>query len=315
MIVFCSHALRMKHLFTLMLLLAGSALIAQIDSTETEPSEDDSLSFGLLPISPQRAKHFFLDVELGYLRSYHEVRGNKYRELWECRGGHETRIFAPTAELRAGYQIKNWWSVSAGVQYFQTGFDFTETKTLQDSVDVDIVIGCDSYGADNSSFGFMYTGFYDPRFLSYVKGPHPDQATMNIRLRYFYIGLPVKTEFSAFIRTTRMQQFKLFVTGVVSPNYIVKQRYDVSFQSDGWNFVERDSVGVPAPYIRRWNLGGGYGLGFSLLVRKQFEMRLEFNRQEQLLYLFNWRLFQKDDYQERHAISSAKFSLRYYFGE
>lgn len=299
----------MKHLFTLLFILTANLLLSQVDSTAV--GSPDSLEIDLTPPAPQRAKHLFLEFELGYGKSHYEIIGNKYPELVSCRGEHEKKIKVPTAELKVGYQIKNWWSVSAGFQYFQTGFDFSEEKMLSDTLPMEFVIGCEVYEVVDPQYGYVFAGFFDPRFASGIIGYHPAEATLSIKPRYHYLGFPVKTELSALLAVTRGHGWaRLFVNGGVTPNYMVKQGYHQSYENESWSYVLEDSVGIPAPYLRRWNMSASVGVGLAFMIRKQCEVRIEMNRQDQLFCLFNWT---HEYYQERHGISTLNISWRYYF--
>jgi hypothetical protein len=303
----------MKHLFTLALVVIANALFAQIETDGIDSTVvDTTYSYG--PPPPERLHRFFLAADVGRGVSYHSILGEHYQELEDCRNEHENNIYVPTASLNLGYHLKRWWDVSVGLQYFQTGFDFSEQKSLSDTLPYEFSIGCDVYQAVHPSMGFVWAAFYDPRFVSGISGYHPTSATLKIRERYHYVGIPVKTELNIFVRHTIGRGLaRLFVNAGVTPNYMVKQLYDMSFSNETWSYTVQDSVGIPAPFVRRWNLSSSFGGGITLMVRDHFEFRLEGNVQHQLIYFFNWRLGGNFDYQEKHSVNSTKISVRYYF--
>lgn len=300
----------MKHLFTFLLLLSGSMLFAQDDSLT-----DDSTDYETRATAAYRLHHFFLDIDAGYGTAHHKIFGNHFQELADCRSMHEKNIRIPTARVSLGYKLQHWWSVSIGLQYFETGFDFSEEKQLSDTLPAEFSIGCDVYQAVNPQFGFIQYAFFDPRFASVIQGYHPSRATLNIRERYKYIGLPIQTELSTTLFINTRGRTTLFVNGGVTPNYMLKQEYDMSYSNDSWNYIVQDSVGVPAPFVRRWNMMSNFGVGFTVVIRERYELKFEASRQYQLLYFFNWRLWGNFDYQEKHDIGTLKLSFRYYLGK
>jgi hypothetical protein len=291
----------MKHLFTLLLIFCGIAVFAQ----------EDTLQYDSIPTSHSR-RDFFLNAGFGYGVAHRGISTNGYSELVTCREACETPLNVPSAELNVGYHITNWWNVSVGLQYFQTGLRFSEEKTLSDTLPNEFSIGCDVYEAVNPRIGFVQYAFFDPRFVGVIQGYHPSSATLEVNLRYHYIGLPVKTSFTAVIRTSHFRDFGLFVSGSITPNYMIRQLYDVRFKNHDWEFVQQDSTGIPAQFIRRWNLSTSVSVGVTLLRTKNCEVSLEVNRQDQLLNLFNWRLFSQFDYEEKHRIGRAVLSVTYF---
>jgi hypothetical protein len=307
--LFYTH-LPMKHLFTFLLVLTSTLLWAQDDSLA-----DDSTDYKTRAEYAYRVHHFFLDIDAGFGTAHHTIFGNHYQELADCRHEHEKDIYIPTARVSLGYKLRHWWSVSIGLQYFETGFDFSEEKQLSDTLPSEFSIGCDVYQAVDPYRGFIRYAFFDPRFVSGIQGYHPSQATLNIRERYKYIGLPIQTELSTELHINSRGRTILFVNGGVTPNYMLKQEYDMSFSNESWNYVVQDSVGVPAPFVRRWNMMSSFGVGFTVIIRERYELKFEASNQYQLFYFFNWRLWGNYDYQEKHNISTLKVSFRYYLGD
>lgn len=305
-----STHLRMKHLFTLLLILSGSFLFAQADSTEIDTTISDNQNTEF-----EKAKRVFVEVGYGYGMCHYKVIGDTYPALIACRSEHETPINVPMSDLRVGYQIKEWWSLGAGIQYFQTGFDFSEEKTLSDTLPMEFVIGCEVYNVVDPEFGYVYNGFFDPRFASGILGYHPDEATLNNKPRYHYLGLPIKTELSGYLNFLRFRSLGVFINAGLTPNYMIKQNYYQSYENASWTYVLQDSTGVPSSYIRRWNMSAEFGLGVKFISVKRFEARVEYHNQYQLFYLFDQKRYTKEDYQERHSISMVNISLRYYLGK
>lgn len=299
----------MKHQFTLFLVLSVNLLCAQEDSLA-----DDSTDYETRAQYAYRFHHFFLDIDAGYGTAHHTIFGNHFQELVDCRKMHEKDIHIPTARISLGYKLKHWWSVSMGLQYFETGFDFSEEKQLSDTLPSEFSIGCDVYQAVDPYRGFIRYAFYDPRFASFIQGYHPTQATLDIRERYKYIGLPIQTEVSTTLLINWRGRSTLFVNAGVTPNYMLKQEYDMTFSNGSWSYVVQDSVGVPAPFVRRWNMMSNFGVGFTVIIRERYELKFEASRQYQMLYFFNWRLSGNFDYQEKHDIGTLKVAFRYYLG-
>lgn len=298
----------MKHLFTLLLIFSVNVLTSQEDTLN-----EDSIRYAMHPRAPQREHHFFVSTALRYGESYHALTSEKYPELVSCLGEHTRNAYFPSAELMLGYHIRNWWDVSIGVQYFETGYDYAATKQLSDTLPAEFAIGCDVYHAVDPKYGFIQANFYDPRFFSLIQEYHPAEAVQKVKLRYYYLGFPIKTELTALLAiTTRRGWARVFINGGVTPNYMIKQRYDVSFQKDSWNYVYQDSIGSPAPFIRRWNLSTSVGAGITFVIRENYEVRIEFSRQDQLFDLFNWRLNAKQDYEEKHRVYGGGLSFRYF---
>lgn len=294
----------MKHLFTLILLMIGVAVTAQEDSLEYDSVPE--------PVSYHRDRRFFLNAEFGYGTAYRSVSGPHYSPMIECRNEHETGIGALSAGIHAGYHIFDWWSVRAGLQYFETGFQFSEEKTFRDTMSSEFSLGCDVYNAVDPRVGFVGYAFYDPRLLAVIEGNRPRQATMNVNVKYYYVGLPVSTELTAVVRTAHFRDFRLFVRGGITPNYMFRQQYDVSFSNGDWQYTYQDSTGVPANFLRRWNLSTSVSFGVSLLRRENFEINFELNRQNHLLNVFNWQLFAPYDYEEKHHVTRGVLSVTYF---
>lgn len=294
----------MKHLFTLILLMIGVAVTAQEDSLEYDSVPE--------PVSYHRDRRFFLNAEFGYGTAYRSISSTQYLALIKCRNGHENGAQVFSAGMYGGYSIYGWWRVRAGIQYFETGFQFSEEKTFRDTAHSEFTVGCDVYNAVDPRIGFIWYAFYDPRFLARIEGAHPEKAEMNVNVRYYYVAFPLSTEFTAAIRTTHFRDFRLFVSGGITPNYMIRQRYDIRFKNEDWEFIAQDSIGVPANFIRRWNLSTSISVGISLLQRDNFEINLELNRQDQLLDLFGWQLYAKYDYKEKHHVTRGVLSVTYF---
>lgn len=299
----------MKHLFTLLLILSGNFLFAQTDSAEIDTAMSDNQR-----VEFAKAKHLFIQIGYGYGRCHYNVIGNRYPELVACRSEHETPINVPMSDLRVGYQIKEWWSLSVGIQYFQTGFDFSEEKALSDTLPMEFVIGCEVYDVVDPEHGYVYNGFYDPRYASGILGYHPDDATLRIKPRYHYLGLPIQTEFSGYLYLARLRGLGVFANAGLTPNYMIKQGYYQSYENASWKYVMEDSIGLPSSFIRRWNMSAEFGLGVKFISAKRFEARAEFHNQFQLFCLFDPKRYSKEVYQERHSISMVNISLRFYLG-
>lgn len=53
----------------------------------------------------------------------------------------------------------------------------------------------------------------------------------------------------------------------------------------------------------------------AISVKRQIRMSFEYNRQSQLLDIFNWRFYGKEDYEEMHQVQRVVISACYYFGD
>lgn len=300
----------MKHWFTLIFLLVGMSILAQEDSPES-----DTADYELSPPIPKRAKRLFITASYGYGTSYHSVSSEKYAELVSCRGEHEKNLEVPSAELNVGYHIKHWWNVSVGLEYFETGFNFSEEKSLSDTMSHEFSNGCDVYNSVHPYAGYVWYGFHDPRFVGYIQGYHPTSATQKINVHYYYLGIPVKTELSFTLSTAHLGYLRPYVVGGLTPNYMIRQQYDASFENGTWKYVQQDSIGIPYQFLRRGNVSTVAGFGLKFFVKNKFDVSAEYNRQDQLLDIFNWRFYDKQDYEEKHRVYRVKFAVTYYFGD
>lgn len=301
----------MKHLFTSFLAIYSIVLYSQQDSVVA----DSSAPYRPTPMRCYNNEgRWFVaaDGALGW--AYRGIESKQYSELQKCREQHELPAKVPLFGVSAGYYFRNWFNVAIGLGYTESGFNFSERRDLIDTIPMEFVIGCDVYGAVNPQYGYLGpAAFYDPRLTSGILGYHPKSATLNINVRYYQLVFPILAQFNWTIRLNPWNYVHAFANVGISPNYIVKQRYDNSFEGENWNYVLEDSVGQVAPYIRRWNAGAIGNVGILYEITQEWLIGVEGGFQYQIFELFNWRLYGKKDYAEHQYISRLGIQLRYIF--
>lgn len=175
-----------KHPFTrtLLLLLCGNASLLAQTPADTVPQEKAMI---LIYYEPK----FSLTVSGTANYTFRQLQTDEEQPLVDCRNAHESAALTVSPRLEFGYRISNRCWIDAGVQYQRYGFDISETVTLNNQSDVQIFTMCDVNEVVDQNFGFLWSGYYDPRFAYAIKNSASGDATVSYKIRYDFIELPL----------------------------------------------------------------------------------------------------------------------------
>ncbi|HTF05362.1 MAG TPA: outer membrane beta-barrel protein [Bacteroidia bacterium] len=249
-----------------------------------------------------------LNLSVGY--SFRKIESRKYSELIHCREEHETGILTPNAGLSVAYRLNKNFQLVSGISYFQTGFDFSEDVQLSDTLENEFLIGCEVYNVVDPKIGYVQNNFYDPRFAYYISGYHPSQGTLNIKVRYHYLDVPLMVRFNM-----GQKRFRAYVAAGASANFMVSYDETIKVKNEGTTFSSyRDEDKGLFFVFNRWNFSALGCAGVSYRVNQSFSIGAEFSGRYQLRNIFTKESQGNADwYVEHHYSATAGVSVWYYW--
>jgi hypothetical protein len=299
----------MKFILTLTISILLTSLHAQTDSLRKD---------SLLKKFNQSRLSFGPDISLGYC--FRKIESKLYPEMVACRNEHEQAAYLPHAGIAFHYRITNWFQLVSGIRYLQTGFNFKEERQLSDTLETELGSACDVYHVVDPAWGYLVSGFLDPRYGFLIKGEHPDTATLKFQVRYHYIDVPLKARFSLekkliFHKAKRpvVSSISLFVYAGISINYLFRQNISYQFENNGTEFASNTYSGKPFDNIEKINyslLTGG-GIRYRATQKVAFEVHAD--AQWQQINIFQPDKYYRKYYIEKHYRYDAGLSVFYYF--
>jgi len=300
----------MKQVLLLILVCFGFTLSAQ-DTIPADTSQEETKHKHKDHAHYSNEEHRLslgLNVSPGY--SFRKIESRKYSELIHCREEHETAIYTLNGGLSVGYRLNKYFELVSGISYFQTGFDFSEDVQLSDTLENEFLIGCEVYYVVDPEIGFVGAGFFDRRFVYYISGYHPAQGTLNIKIRYHYLDVPVILRFGV-----GQKRLRGYLTTGISANFMIRNDLSITVDNNGNTFssYQADGKNLYFLFSSRWNFSALAGAGVSYRLSELFSIGAEFSARYQLRDLFSkeWRPH-PNVYQERHYSATAGVSVWYH---
>ena len=299
----------MKQALPLILVCFGFTLSAQ-DTIPADTSQEETKRKHKNHAHYSNDKHRLslgLNVSPGY--SFRKIESRKYSELIHCREEHETAIYTLNGGLSVGYRLNKYFELVSGISYFQTGFDFSEDVQLSDTLENEFLIGCNVYDAVHPWMGYIKYGFHDPRYRYYISGYHPSQGTLNIKVRYHYLDVPLMVRFNM-----GQKRFRAYITVGASGNFMVSYDETITVENEGNIFSSYKSEDKYLYSIsNRWNFSALAGAGMSYRVNQSFSIGAEFSARYQLRNLFTKEWVRYPSwYVEHHYSATAGVSVWYH---
>lgn len=256
----------------------------------------------------QLGKHkWTLGFEFEGTITYRRLKDSKHKELVDCRNEHDK----PTTGIQCGLMVRREISKNlelvSGISFFQTGFEFSEGKKLSDTLDMEFMIGCEIGFIVDPQYGYVGSGFWDPRYSYIVYGLHPDTATLNIKLEHNYIEVPLLLKGNFGKRRTR----GCFAMGG-GVNYMVGMKQSVTLTNDEGYSNHYVTTEMP-DYYRRWNYSVLTAIGIESKVRENLSAGFHLSGRYQLRSIFGHEYYA--DYKENHFNFSVGAGIYYHFGK
>lgn len=242
---------------------------------------------------------------MGY--AFRILESRRYAELLACRAACESAIYTPAAGVNVIYKLHKNLDVISGISYFQTGFDLSEERQLNDTLEFEFIVACDVDRIVDPERGYIGAGFCDPRYGYGISGLHPDQGTLKINMRYHYLDIPLLLR-----ANVGQKRFRAFVLAGASYNVLFRYYQRIAVENNGVEFSIYEPDPEPHYYAihRRFNLSALAGAGMSYRINRSLSLGVQAMGRYQLLSVFRkeWK-----DYNERHYRLGADVSLEYFF--
>lgn len=296
----------MKFSIPILFLISLSSLQAQndslqLDSTDRKTTIHDSWNEESLK------ERYSMGFDFTYGYSYRTIKSEKYPELINCRNEHEQAVYLPKAGINFHYRINKWIQFNTGINYLKTGFDHKEIAKLNDTLSTEFTIACNEYDAVSPSHGFIYYGFFDPRFLYIFQNLHPSQCDRLIELRYDYLEVPITIRLSY-----QRRNFNFNFYGGTSIDYLLKESIHNVFTSNGTVVAEEsNTIPLKAYSIRtKINFSWLAGAGFRYSVNKKLSIELHGGVQKQLFNIFEDEFgLDYQEYQYRYEVGIGVYYI------
>jgi hypothetical protein len=272
---------------------------AQIDSTHTD-TLDPSLSFR------HDERKWTLGFDFEGALAYRRVSSPTYKELAECRSHHDKPITTINVGLTARYELNRTLELVSGITWFQTGFSFSEDKQLRDSLSPEFLVGCDVYAALDPGHGFVREGFFDPRYVYIVTGPHPKKATLEMKVTYDFLEVPLMLKVNIGHNRTRA-----FISGGAAIDYLYAMSHTIVL-TDHVNYSGRYGTNDIADYYRRWNCSALLSAGVESKLHKNLSVGFHLNGRYQVRSIFGDEFYR--NYKEHHFSIAVGGGFYYHFG-
>jgi hypothetical protein len=251
---------------SLLLLLCGNASLQAQTPADTVPQVKAMI---LIYYEPK----FSLTVSGTGNYTFRRLQTDTEQPLVDCRNAHESATLNVSPRLEFGYRISNRCWIDVGVQYQRYGFNTSETVTLNNQSDIQIFAMCDVNDVVAQNIGFIYYGYFDPRFAFTIQNAVPGDATVSYKFRYDFLELPISFRQNWALGKARIS-WRIGITN----SYLLRNASTVTYTGPGesyliWNTAESASgVKLPGVY-NRFNIAPHAGFDFFCPLNDTWHLR------------------------------------------